>query len=214
MKKRVLIILITAVLLAGFVYAQQEKIPRTDSVTKLPKIERQTNFMGDNVHILLVEDLAKKMGVQVEELDQKLIEMQEKIEELERIKTTMQSARPTGYATGSAVQINDLNTELAALRKSINDIKNAQATAVPQKSQESSSNLGLFILLLLGLNGILLVLVTGLVVHNKAQKEQTKTLHEYIAQCLESGDTRQEIKKDLISEGWSSEQVEKAMKEI
>jgi len=46
------------------------------------------------------------------------------------------------------------------------------------------------------------------------QKEQTKTLHEYIAGCLESGEDKQKIKKDLESEGWPSEQIEKVMKEI
>lgn len=205
MKKRVLIILIT-VLLASFVCA--DKIPRTDSVTDLPKIERQTNFMGDNVHILLIEDLAEKMGVQVEELDQKLIEMQERINELERIKT----AQPATRATGNAIQMTEVNTELRDLRKTMSEIKNAQATAQPK--QEKSSNLGAYILALLGFNGVLLILVTGLILHKSTKKEQTRTLHEYIADCLEYGETREQIKKELMSEGWPSEQVEKAFREI
>ncbi len=206
MKKRVLFILIT-VLLASFVCA--EWIERTDSVTDLPKIERQTNFMGDNVHILLIEDLAERMGVQVEELDVKLIEMQQKIEELERIKSTAQgSTRATGYA----VQLNEINSDLTELRKSMNEIKNAQAVAQPEVKK--SSNLGAYIMALLGFNGILLILVTGLIIHKKAQKEQTKTLHEYIAHCIDDGETKKEIKEDLSSQGWPSGQIEKAFKEI
>jgi len=166
MKKRVLIILIT-VLLASFVCA--ESIPRTDSVTDLPKIERQTNFMGDNVHILLIEDLAEQMGVQVEELDVKLIEMQQKIEELETMKSTMQQGTK---ATGYAIQLNDINGELTGLRKSINEIKNAQVVAPPEVKK--SSNLGAYIMALLGFNGILLILVTGLIIHKKAQKSLQK----------------------------------------
>jgi hypothetical protein len=206
MKKRVLIILIT-VLLASFVCA--DKIPRTDSVTDLPKIERQTNFMGDNVHILLVEDLAERMGVQVEELDVKLIEMQQKIDDLEQMKSNLQQGTK---ATGYAVQLNAINGELTELRKSIHDIKNAQAIAEPEVKE--SSNLGAYILALLGFNGILLILVTGLIIHKKAQKEPTKTLHEYVAHCIDDGETKEEIKQDLLSQGWTSEQIEKAFKEI
>lgn len=206
MKKRVLIILIT-VLLASFVYA--EGIPRTDSVTDLPKIERQTNFMGDNVHILLIEDLAEQMGVQVEELDVKLIEMQQKIEELERIKSTVQGSTK---ATGYAVQLNNINGELTGLRKSINEIQNAQVVALPEVKKES--NLGVYIMALLGFNGILLILVTGLIIHKKAQKEPVKTLHEYIAHCVDDGETKKEIKEDLLAQGWPSEQIEKAIKEV
>lgn len=206
MKKRVLIILIT-VLLASFVCA--DKIPRTDSVTDLPKIERQTNFMGDNVHILLIEDLAEKMGVQVEELDTKLIEMQQKIEDLEQMKSNLQQGTK---ATGYAVQLNEINSELTELRKSIHDIKNAKAVAEPEV--EKGSNLGAYIIALLGFNGILLILVTGLVIHKKAQKEPTKTLHEYIAHCIDDGETKEEIQQDLLTQGWTSEQIEKAFKEI
>ncbi|MBW3004354.1 hypothetical protein KY310_00790 [Candidatus Woesearchaeota archaeon] len=207
MKKRVLIILMT-VLLASFVYAQ-DTIPRTDSVTDLPKIERQTNFMGDNVHILLVEDLAERMGVQVEELDSKLIEMQQKIDDLEQMKSTMQQGTK---ATGYAIQLNEINSELTGLRQSINEIKNAQAIAQPEVKE--NSNLGAYIIALLGFNGILLILVTGLIIHKKAQKEPTKTLHEYIAHCLDDGETQKEIKEDLLSQGWTSQQIEKAFKEI
>ncbi|MBW3002662.1 hypothetical protein KY338_05895 [Candidatus Woesearchaeota archaeon] len=207
MKKRVLIILIT-VLLASFVYAE-DAIPRTDSVTDLPKIERQTNFMGDNVHILLIEDLAEKMGVQVEELDLKLVEMQNKIEDLEQMKSNMQQGTK---ATGYAIQLNEINGELTELRKSIHDIKNAQAIAEPEVKE--NSNLGAYIIALLGFNGILLILVTGLIIHKKAQKEPTKTLHEYIAHCVDDGETQKEIKEDLLSQGWTSQQIEKAFKEI
>jgi len=207
MKKRSLIAIVTVILLASLVYAQQDSIPRTYSVTDMPKIERQTNFMGDNVHILLIEDLAEKMGVQVEELDLKLVEMQQKIEELEKMKTTLQSG---SRATGLAVQLNEINSELTDLRRSVNDIKEVKS----QMPEEEGSNIGAYIIALLGFNGILLILMTGLVIHKNTQKEQTKTLHEYIANCLESGETKQEIKKDLVSEGWASEQVEKAFKEI
>ncbi len=206
MKKRVLIILLT-VLLASFVCA--EGTPRTDSMTDLPKIERQTNFMGDNVHILLIEDLAERMGVQVEELDVKLIEMQQKIEELERIKSASQgSTRATGYA----IQLNELNGELTEMRRSINEIKNAQVVAQPEAKK--NSNLGAYIMALLGFNGILLILVTGLIIHKKAQKEPTKTLHEYIAHCVDDGETKKEIKEDLLTQGWPSGQIDKAMKEV
>ena len=207
MKKRVLIILIT-VLLASFVCA--EGIPRTDSVTDLPKIERQTNFMGDNVHILLIEDLAEQMGVQVEELDVKLIEMQQKIEELESMKSSMQQGTK---ATGYAVQLNSINGELTGLRQSINEIKNAQTIAPPQEVKKAS-NLGAYIMALLGFNGILLILVTGLIIHKKAQKEPTKTLHEYIAHCVDDGETKKEIKEDLLAQGWPSGQIDKAIKEV
>lgn len=207
MKKRLLITLVTVILLASFAYAQQDSIPRTDSVTDLPKIERQTNFMGDNVHILLIEDLAEKMGVQVEELDLKLLDMQQKIEELEKMKTSMQGS---SRATGLAVQLNEINSELTDLRRSVNDIKKVKS----QMPEEEGSNIGAYIIALLGFNGILLILMTGLVIHKHTQKEQTKTLHEYIANCQEAGETKQEIKKDLVSEGWSSEQIEKAFKEI
>ena len=208
MKKRVLIILLT-VLLASFVCA--EGIERTDSVTKLPKIERQTNFLGDNVHILLIEDLAEKMGVQVDELDLKLTEMQTKIEDLERMKTTMTASK----ATGQAVQMTAINNDLSELQSSINEIKQAQKMqTVQEQKTEKQSNLGAYIMALLGFNGILLVLVLGLVIHKQTAKEQTKTLHEYIANCIETGETKQEIKKDLMSEGWPSEQIEKAFNEL
>jgi len=207
MKKRVLIILIT-VLLASFVCAE-DAIQRTDSVTDLPKIDRQTNFMGDNVHILLIEDLAEKMGVQVEELDTKLIEMQQKIEDLEQMKSNLQQGTK---ATGYAVQLNAINSELTELRKTIHDIKNAKAVAEPEV--EKGSNLGAYIIALLGFNGILLILVTGLIIHKKAQKEPTKTLHEYVAYCVDDGETKEEITQDLLSQGWTSEQIEKAFKEI
>lgn len=209
MKKRLLIAIVAVILIASFVYASDlPAIPRDNTVgEELPRIPRKTNFLGDNVHILLIEDLAKQMGVQVEELDQKLLEMQQKIEDLEKMKSTMQSS---SKATGLAVQLNEINSELTDLRRSVNDIKEVKQ----QMPEEKGSNVGAYILALLGFNGILLILVTGLVIHKHTQKEQTKTLHEYIANCLDSGETKQEIKKDLISEGWASEQVEKAFKEI
>ncbi|MBD3303796.1 hypothetical protein GF343_01500 [Candidatus Woesearchaeota archaeon] len=211
MKKRVLIILIT-VLLASFVCAEDlPSIERDTTVgDELPRIPRKTNFLGDNVHILLIEDLAEKMGVQVEELDTKLIEMQQKIEDLEQMKSGMQQGTK---ATGHAVQLNAINGELSELRKSIHEIKNAKAVAEPEVKKKSS-NLGAYIIALLGFNGILLILVTGLIIHKKAQKEPTKTLHEYIANCIDDGETEKEIKEDLSAQGWTSEQIEKAMKEV
>ena len=205
MKKRVLLILMT-VLFASLVYAA-DSMPLTDSVTDLPKIERQTNFMGDNVHILLIEDLAEKMGVQVEELDQKLLEMQQRIDELEQMKSSMSGIKTTGHA----VQLNTINTELGDLRQSVNDIKQLNTE---MKMEKDESSLGGYIMLLLGLNGSLLIIVSGIIIKKSTQKEQTRTLHEYIANCLDAGESEEEIKEDLLSEGWPEERIEKALDEL
>ncbi|MBW2986060.1 hypothetical protein KY333_01690 [Candidatus Woesearchaeota archaeon] len=209
MKKRLLFTLAIVILLASFVCASDlPTIPRDNTVgDELPRIPRKTNFLGDNVHILLIEDLAAQMGVQVEELDSKLIEMQQKIEELENMKSNMQGGTKT---TGLAIQLSEINSELGNLRQSVNDINQAK-TQVEVKKQ---SNLGGYILVLLGLNGVLLIFVSGMVLKKSMRKEQAKTLHEYIADSLEYGEKKEVIKKDLMSEGWSSEQINKAMKEL
>lgn len=211
MKKRLLFTLVIVILLASFVCASDlPTIPRDNTVgEELPRIPRKTNFLGDNVHILLIEDLAAQMGVQVEELDSKLIEMQEKIEELEEMKSNMQGGTKT---TGLAIQLNEINSELGNLRHSVNEIKQAKSQ-VPA-DQQKQSNLGAYILVLLGLNGALLIVVSGLMLRKSLQKEQTKTLHEYIANSIEYGENKENIKKELMSEGWPSEQIDKAFKEI
>ena len=91
------------------------------AVTEEKLVPRRTNFMGDNVHIILIQDLSEKLDTQIATLDVKLTEMETKLNELEQIKSNLN--KPVEVSTtGLATQYNSINSEIRDIRTSINEL--------------------------------------------------------------------------------------------
>lgn len=204
MKKGLISILILIVL-ATVVVAQQDTVP---------KVPRMTDFMGDNVHIIRVQELSEKLDGQITSLDAKLAEMEAKLNELEQIKSNMN--RPIEVSTtGYAAQLDVISSQMQEIKTSVNDLneikKELQAAPAGTPKKDSTA---VYIVGLLAINAVLLVATIFTFTSRKPKEKQIKTVHEYIAQSLDSGVDEHEIKQELLTKGWSTKDIEKVFSEI
>ena len=204
MKKGLILILILTVL-ATVVAAQQDIAPA---------VPRMTNFMGDNVHIIRVQELSEKLDGQITTLDARLLELETKLNELEQIKANM--GRPIEVSTtGYAAQLDGINSQMQEIKTSVNDLNEVkkELDAKPAEAQNKDST-AVYIVGLLAINAVLLVATIFTFTSRKPKEKQIKTVHEYIAQSLDSGVDEHEIKQDLLKKGWSTKDIEKVFSEI
>lgn len=204
MKKGLILILILTVL-ATVVVAQQDIAPT---------VPRMTNFMGDNVHIIRVQELSAKLDGQITTLDAKLAELETKLNELEQIKSNMN--RPIEVSTtGYAAQLDVINSQMQEIKTSVNDLNEVkkELDAKPAEAQNKDST-AVYIVGLLAINAVLLVVTLLTFTSRKPKEKQIKTVHEYIAQSLDSGVDEHEIKQELLTKGWSTKDIEKVFSEI
>jgi len=204
MKKGLILILILTVL-ATVVAAQQDIAPA---------VPRMTNFMGDNVHIIRVQELSEKLDGQITTLDARLLELETKLNELEQIKANM--GRPIEVSTtGYAAQLDGINSQMQEIKTSVNDLNEVkkELDAKPAEAQNKDST-AVYIVGLLAINAVLLVVTLLTFTSRKPKEKQIKTVHEYIAQSLDSGVDEHEIKQELLTKGWSTKDIEKVFSEI
>lgn len=204
MKKGLTFILILIVL-ATFVLAQEGT----------PTVPRMTNFMGDNVHIIRVQELSEKLDGQITTLDTKLAELETKLNELEQIKVNMD--RPIEVSTtGYAAQLDVINSQMQDIRTSVNDLNSIkqELKAQPATEQPKKDNTPIYITGLLAVNAVLLVATIFTFSSRKPKEKSIKTVHEYIARSLDEGVDEHDIKQELLTKGWSTKDIEKVFEEI
>ncbi len=204
MKKGLILILILTVL-ATVVAAQQDTVPA---------VPRMTNFMGDNVHIIRVQELSAKLDGQITTLDARLLELETKLNELEQIKANM--GRPIEVSTtGYAAQLDGINSQMQEIKTSVNDLNEVkkELDAKPAEAPKKDST-AVYIVGLLAINAVLLVVTLLTFTSRKPKEKQIKTVHEYIVQSLDSGVDEHEIKQELLTKGWSTKDIEKVFSEI
>ena len=205
MKKGLILILILTVL-ATVVAAQQDIAPA---------VPRMTNFMGDNVHIIRVQELSEKLDGQITTLDARLLELETKLNELEQIKANM--GRPIEVSTtGYAAQLDGINSQMQEIKTSVNDLNEIKEELRARRPAETpkTDSTPVYIVGLLAINAVLLVVTLLTFTSRKPKEKQIKTVHEYIAQSLDSGVDEHEIKQELLTKGWSTKDIEKVFSEI
>lgn len=205
MKKGLVIILILMAVLATVVLAQSETIPT---------VPRMTNFMGDNVHIIRVQELSEKLDGQITTLDTKLAELETKLAELEQIKTDMN--RPVDISTtGYAAQLEVINSQMQDIKSSVNDLNDIKQELKAQSAEQpKADSTALYIVGLLAVNAVLLVATIFTFTSKKPKEKPIKTVHEYVARSLDEGADEHDIKQELLKKGWLTKDIEKVFEEV
>jgi prefoldin subunit 5 len=204
MKKGLISILILIVL-ATIVAAQED--------TAAPTVPRMTNFMGDNIHIIRVQELSEKLDGQITTLDTKLAELETKLNELETIKSNM--GKPMEISTtGYAAQLEIINSQMQDIKTSVNDLNEVKNELQAKPEPVKKDSTAIYLVGLLAVNAVLLVATIFTFTSRKPKEKQIKTVHEYIAQSLDSGVDEHEIKQELLTKGWSTKDIEKVFSEI
>ncbi|MEM4263877.1 MAG: hypothetical protein QW666_03210 [Candidatus Woesearchaeota archaeon] len=205
MKKGLLFTLILMTALATVVLAQSDSIPT---------IPRMTNFMGDNVHIIRVQELSEKLDNQIATLDTKLNELETKLAELEQIKSNMN--RPMDISTtGYAAQLEVINSQMQDIKSSMDELNSIKQEIKAQKAEQPKKDTtAIYIVGLLAINAVLLVATIYTFAARKPKEKPIKTVHEYVARNLDEGVDEHEIKQELLKKGWSTKEIEKVFEEI
>lgn len=189
---------------AAIVFAQEDT----------PSVPRMTNFMGDNVHIIRVQELSEKLDGQIGTLDSKLADLDSKLNELEQIKSNMN--RPVEVSTtGFASQLSSINSEISDIKSSVNELNQIKSEMQQaQPVQQKTSNTPLYIAGLLSINAVLLVATIYTFTARKPKEKPIKTVHEYVARSLDEGTDEHEIKQELLKKGWLTRDIEKVFEEV